>query len=84
MTFDGVPRVGGIVICGRTGWIFEGMNVPLTREVIRLDLPTPSSPQMAIRTVTVILKEDLSPEIRNSRLSILDYLLYVKMVSLTI
>lgn len=50
VTFSGVPIVGGMVICGRTGWILFVTNTPLTREVIKLDLPVPSSPQTQMRT----------------------------------
>jgi hypothetical protein len=50
VTFSGVPSVGGIVICGRTGWILLLTKVSFTRHVMRLDLPLPSSPQTQIRT----------------------------------
>lgn len=50
VTFSGVPMVGGIVICGRTDWILFVTKTPLTREVMRLDFPVPSSPQTQIRT----------------------------------
>lgn len=50
VTFSGVPMLGGIVICGSTGWILLFMNWSLTSEAMRLDLPVPSSPQTHIRT----------------------------------
>lgn len=50
VTFSGVPIVGGIVIWGRIGWILFVTKTPLTSEVIKLDLPVPSSPQTQIRT----------------------------------
>ncbi len=53
VTFSGVPRVGGMVICGRTAWILLLTKVSFTREVIRLDLPQPSSPQTHILTVAI-------------------------------
>ena len=51
VTFSGVPIVGGIVICGNVGWILLVTKVSLTSEVMRLDFPDPSSPQMHTRTI---------------------------------
>lgn len=51
VTFSGVPMLGGMVIRGRTAWILLVIKVSLTSEVIKLDLPAPSSPQTHIRTV---------------------------------
>ena len=51
VTLSGVPRVGGSVTCGRTGWILVVTKTSLTSEVMMELLPTPSSPQMHIRTV---------------------------------
>lgn len=51
VTFSGVPRLGGRVIGGSTGWILEVTKVSLTSEVRRDDLPTDSSPHIAIRTM---------------------------------
>jgi hypothetical protein len=51
VTFSGVPSVGGRVMVGRTGWILCAMNVSFMREVMREDLPAPSSPQTTMRTV---------------------------------
>lgn len=50
VTFSGVPMLGGIVIWGRTDWILLVTKTSLTREVIRLDFPVPSSPQTQMRT----------------------------------
>ena len=50
VTFSGVPMLGGMVICGRRGWILVVTKASLTRPVIRLDFPTPSSPQTQMRT----------------------------------
>lgn len=50
VTFSGVPRVGGRVIVGRMGWILWVVKVSFTREVMREDLPVPSSPQTQMRT----------------------------------
>ena len=50
VTFSGVPRVGGRVMGGRTGWRGVVTKVSLTRLVRREDLPTSSSPQIHIRT----------------------------------
>ena len=53
VTFSGVPSVGGSVIVGSMGWIRWEMKVSLTREVMREDLPVPSSPQTQMRTSMV-------------------------------
>lgn len=50
VTFSGVPILGGIVICGRTDCILLVTKTSLTKEVMRLDFPVPSSPQTHIRT----------------------------------
>ena len=51
VTFSGVPMLGGMVICGRTGWILLVTNWSLTSEAMRLDLPVLSSPQTQMRTI---------------------------------
>ena len=54
LTFSGVPSVGGMVIGGRTGVIFELTKLSFTKEVSNELLPTDSSPQTHIRTVAII------------------------------
>lgn len=55
VTLCGVPRVGGMEMGGKTGWILLVTKRSLTSEVIRLDLPVPSSPQTQTRTVAMLL-----------------------------
>ena len=50
VTFSGVPMLGGMVVCGRTGWILVVTKTSLTREATKLDFPTDSSPQTQILT----------------------------------
>ena len=52
VTFSGVPI--GMVIWGRTGWILDVTKTSLTSDVIRLDLPAPSSPHTHMRTIRVV------------------------------
>jgi hypothetical protein len=49
-----VPKVGGMEMGGRTGWILFVTKTSLTSDVIRLDLPVPSSPQTQTRTVAIL------------------------------
>lgn len=61
VTLDGVPSVGGSVICGNNGCILWVTKTSFTSEVMRLDLPVESSPTTQMRTVCVMLRQsDLS------------------------
>lgn len=55
VTFSGVPIPGGMVVCGKTGWIFVVTKTSLTREATRLDFPTDSSPQTQILTAAYLV-----------------------------
>ena len=54
VTFSGVPSVGGSVIGGSTAEILLAMKVSLMRDVRSEDLPTLSSPTIAMRTICAL------------------------------
>lgn len=59
VTFSGVPRVGGIVMGGRTAWMLV-VKVSRTRLLSRLDLPTLSSPTRHTRTAHGVVSLQMS------------------------